>query len=72
MGGGEEAMRGTIRILAVYANVLLAVLMFGDFWTGFRWADGWANFKRFSAVLLLAAVPPLLALSTLRWPPIGK
>jgi hypothetical protein len=35
-------MRGVIRILAVYANVLLAVLMFGDFWTGFsmvRWLE---------------------------------
>jgi hypothetical protein len=65
-------MRGVIRILAVYANVLLAVLMFGDFWTGFRWSHGWSNFNPFSAVPLLAAVPPLLALSTLRWPPIGK
>ncbi len=62
-------MRGVVRIVAVYANVLLVLLMLGDLWTGFRWSDGWANFNPYSAVPLLATVPPLLTLATLRWPP---
>ena len=62
-------MRGTVRILAVYANMVLAFICLANYVMGFRLDDGWRNLNPFSVVYLLLAVPPMLALATLRWPP---
>jgi hypothetical protein len=67
--GGEGAVRGIIRILAIYANVVLASLVIGGLLMEFQLSAGWDNLNRFSAIGLAVVLPPLLALATLRWPP---